>query len=162
MFIIDSALAELAREEKPIRVGLVGAGFSARGFMLQMLTCVYGMKLVAVSNRTRSNIVLGCEQASFDNFRDVTSPSEIEAAIEAGVLAITDDPSLLTGSDQIDVIVEATGTATFASVVISDAIEKRKHVVLLNSELDATLGPILHARAKEQGVQYTQADSTLR
>ena len=158
MIIVDKALAELEAEGTPIRVGLVGAGFAGRGFMLQMLTCVRGMKLVAVSNRTRANTILGCEQAGFDNYRDASDQAELEAVIDAGALALTDKPMLLTSSPQIDVIVEATGEVEFGAQVVMSAITHGKHVVLINAELDSTLGPILKVKADEQGVAYTQAD----
>ena len=158
MIIVDKALAELESEGRPIRVALAGAGFAGRGFMLQMLTVVRGMKLVAVSNRTRANTVLGCEQADFDNYRDAKDQTELDAAIEAGALAITDNPLLLTRSPQVDVVVEATGEVEFGVRVVMSAIEHKKHVILINAELDSTLGPILKVKADEQGVAYTQAD----
>src|SRR3989344_6087338 len=158
MIIVDKALEKLEEEGKPIRVGLVGAGFAARGFMLQMLTVVYGMRLVAVSNRTRNYVVQGFEQSGFNNYCDVSSSKELEEAIVSGKCGLTDDPFLLTGSEQIDVIVEATGEVEFGSQVVLRAIEHGKHVVLINAELDSTLGPILKVKADEKGVVYTQAD----
>jgi predicted homoserine dehydrogenase-like protein len=74
------------------------------------------------------------------------------------VPAITIDPFLLTDSDQIDVIVEATGEVEYGARVIMRAIEHKKDVILLNTELDGTLGPILKAYADRAGVVYTQAD----
>ena len=158
MIIVDRALEEREREGTPIRVGLVGAGFAGRGFMLQMLTSVRGMKLVAVANRTRANAILGCEQAEFDNYRDAADQDELDAVIEGGALAVTDNPILLTSSPQVDVIVEATGEVEFGARVVMSAIEHQKHVVLINAELDSTLGPILKVKADERGVAYTQAD----
>lgn len=158
MIIVDKKLEELEKNGTPIRVGLVGAGFAGRGFMLQMLTAVCGMRLVAVSNRTRSYAVMGFEQAEFTNYKDVSNISEVEQAIKSGKCALTDDPFLLTDSAQIDVIVEATGEVEFGARVVMSAIENKKHVVLINAELDATLGPILKVKADKEGVIYTQAD----
>ena len=158
MIVIDKALEKLEKEGRPIRVGLVGAGFAGRGFMLQMLTAVQGMRLVAVSNRTRSYAVLGFEQADYTNYQDVSIASEFDEAVESGKTALTNDPFLLTDSGQIDVIVEATGEVEFGASVVMRAIEHGKHVVLINAELDATLGPILKVKADKNGVVYTQAD----
>jgi predicted homoserine dehydrogenase-like protein len=158
MIIVDKALEKLEKEGTPIRVGLVGSGFAARGFMLQMLTAVKGMRLVAVSNRTRSYAVLGFEQAAYTNYKDVKTKKELEETIKNGTCALTDDPFLLTDSNQIDVLVEATGEVEFGARVILRAIQHKKHVVLINAELDATLGPILKVKADEQGVIYTQAE----
>ena len=38
------------------------------------------------------------------------------------------------------------------------AIEHRKHIILCNVELDATLGPILKAHADRTGVIYSNSD----
>jgi predicted homoserine dehydrogenase-like protein len=158
MIVIDKALEKLEKEGKPIRVGLVGTGFAGRGFMLQMLTTVRGMKLVAVSNRTRSYAIQGFEQAEYANYKDVDGLEKLEEVIRDGKTALTNDPFLLTESEQIDVIVEATGEVEFGSQVVLRAIENKKHVVLINAELDSTLGPILKVKADERGVIYTQAD----
>ena len=51
MIIVDSALEEREQQGRPVRVGMVGAGFMARGIALQILGPVRGMELVAISNR---------------------------------------------------------------------------------------------------------------
>ena len=158
MIVVDRQLEMLEQAGTPIRVGLVGAGFAGRGFMLQMLTAVKGMRLVAVSNRTRANSVMGCSQAGFDGYKDAETLAQLESIIESGGLALTDNPFLLTASEQIDVVVEATGEVVFGAEVVLSAINHGKHVVLINAELDSTLGPILKVRADQQGVVYTQAD----
>ncbi len=158
MIIVDKELEKLEMENKPIRVGLVGSGFAARGFMMQMLTFIKGMRLVAVSNRTESYAIQGFEQAEYENYNKVSSLEELEKTISNGKTALCDNHFLLTDSAQIDVIVEATGEVEFGSQVILRAIENNKHVVLINAELDSTLGPILKVKADEKGVIYTQAD----
>jgi len=55
MIIIDNALAEREKQGKPVRVGLIGAGFMGRGIINQLVNYTTGMKLVAVSNRTVKN-----------------------------------------------------------------------------------------------------------
>lgn len=158
MIIVDTYLEKLEKENKPIRVGIVGAGFAGRGFMLQILTMVKGMKLVAVSNRTRKNAVLGFKQANFKNFRDVSNLDSLEKTIKSKKVALTNNPFLLTDSKLIDVIVEATGEVEFGAQVVLRAINNKKHVVLINAELDSTLGPILKVKADQKKVIYTQAD----
>ncbi len=158
MVIVDKTLEKLEIENKPIRVGLVGAGFAGRGFMLQMLTFIKGMRLVAVSNRTHLNAVLGFKQAEYSNYKSVSSLNELEKVISQNKCALSDNPFLLTDSEQIDVIVEATGEVEFGAQVVLRAINNKKHVVLINAELDSTLGPILKIRSEKKGVIYTQAD----
>ena len=52
MIILDTALAKRASDEKPIRVGMIGAGFMARGVALQVATAFPGIRIVAIANRT--------------------------------------------------------------------------------------------------------------
>ena len=63
----------------------------------------------------------------------------------------------MTDSAVVDVIVEATGAVEYG-VSRPSAIERQKHVVLMNAEVDATVGPILAKFAKEAGVVYTGCD----
>jgi predicted homoserine dehydrogenase-like protein len=65
---------------------------------------------------------------------------------------------VLTACENIDVIVEVTGTVDAAAVVVLDAIAQRKHVVMVNAELDSLLGPILNERARQAGVVLTNTD----
>ena len=53
---------------------------------------------------------------------------------------------------QIDVIVDVTGSVEFGAHVILEAFKHGKHVVLMNAEVDATIGPILQTYAEKHGV----------
>jgi predicted homoserine dehydrogenase-like protein len=92
-------------------------------------------------------------------FIHVTNLDQLEDTISKNkTVAVTSDAFLLTQSPSIDVIVEATGEIEFACRVCMAAFDNRKHAVVLNAELDATLGPILKYHAKQAGVMYCQAD----
>ena len=71
---------------------------------------------------------------------------------------LTDDPSVLTACDGIDLLVEVTGSIEPAAGVVLDAFDHGKHVVLVNAELDSLVGPILKARADQAGVVVTHTD----
>ena len=160
MIIVDTALAELDRRGKPIHVGLVGAGFAGKGFAAQLLAGLPGMRLVAVSNRTIAEAAAAVRavRAGADSFVHVDSVEQLESAIARGTVALADNPQVLCEAPGVDVIVEATGEVDFAANVCVKAFAHRKHVVVLNAELDATLGPILRVRAKKAGVAFAQAD----
>ena len=55
-------------------------------------------------------------------------------------------------------IVEATGHVDFGLQVTLEAMKNGKHVVLMNAELDATLGPILQVHAARYGVILSACD----
>ena len=71
---------------------------------------------------------------------------------------MTEDPFLIAGSDHIDVIVDVTGSVEFGARVVLEAFEHGKPVVLMNAELDATIGPILQVHARKHGVILSACD----
>ncbi len=158
MIIVDTALQERERAGKPIRVGLVGAGFAGKGFALQLLSGLPGLRLVSISNRTLGEAENAYRGAGVNDFKPITSVDQLETSIQKSQYTITNDPSLLCTSPSIDCIVEATGEIDFAALVCMKAFAHKKHVIVLNAELDATLGPILKVEADKAGVVYGQAD----
>ncbi len=158
MFIIDNALKQREADNKPIKVGMVGAGFMGRGITLQILNVVPGMELVAISNRSIDGAIRAYNEAGCEETTQVDSLSALESAISTGKKAVTDNPLLLCQADQIDVIVEVTGTIELGAQVALEAINHGKHVVAMNPELDGTLGPVLKHYADKAGVVFTDAD----
>jgi predicted homoserine dehydrogenase-like protein len=158
MIIVDTALDKRERENRPIRVGLVGAGYMGRGIALQFLIPLVGMRLVAIANRSLSQAERAYGDSGIEATVAVESVDELESAIRAGRYAVTEDPFLLCKAGNIDAIIEATGEIEFGANVVMKAIENGKHVVLMNAELDATLGPILKVFADRAGVVITNTD----
>ncbi len=158
MIIVDKALEKCHQEGKPIRVALVGAGFMGRGIALQILTAIEGMKLVAISNRALSEARRAYQEAGFESVKSVETVDELEATVSQEKYAITNDAMLLCQAEGIDAIIEATGDVGFGVLVTMKAIENRKHIIVMNAELDATVGPILKVYADRAGVIYTNAD----
>jgi predicted homoserine dehydrogenase-like protein len=157
MIIIDTALEKRHQEGKPIQVGIIGAGYMGRGLVLQIVSSFKGMRVAAVYNRTLSQAERAYTQAGV-TATYVTSVDRLEDAINKNSYAITDDSSILFESPSIDVIVEATGELEFGADVVMRAIEHKKHIVLMNAELDATIGPMLKVYADRAGVVITNID----
>lgn len=158
MILVDTALQRRAAEGRPVRIGLVGAGFMARGVALQIALSVPGMQVAAIANRTLETARRAYREAGMTEMRTVETVFQLEQAIQDGVPAVTDDPLLLCRAGGIDAIVEVTGTIEQAARVALEAIEHRKHVVLMNAEVDGTVGPILKTYADRAGVVLTSAD----
>ncbi len=140
MILIDQALEKRAREHRPIRAALVGAGFMARGLVRQIVRHTRGIELAAILCR---------------------NPEQGRAiAAEAGApwIPVTDEPDRVTDDPRIEVLVEATGSLDYAARVVVRAIGQGKHLVLMNAELDGTVGPILKFMAGRAGVVYSGAD----
>jgi len=156
--IVDTALRELEAKGQPIRVGMVGAGATGRAIALQLGTPVPGIRLVAIANRTPAHGERAFREANITAWSCAGSAREAEMAIARGLPVLTDDPSVLTACDAIDVLVEVTGTVEAAASVALAAFDHGKHVVLVNAELDSLLGPILKAKADQAGVVVTHTD----
>ncbi|MBC7801873.1 MAG: NAD(P)-binding domain-containing protein, partial [Gemmatimonadaceae bacterium] len=157
MIIVDTALARREAEGRPIRVGIVGAGFQGAAIVRQIVTATPGMQVVAVANRNMAKAIdaftaVGVNPVACD------SRAAIEAAVAKGQAAVTEDACGLAGADGIDVVVEVTGSVNYAAEVVMAAFAAGKHVVQMNAELDGTVGPILKAHADAAGVIYTFSD----
>jgi predicted homoserine dehydrogenase-like protein len=155
---VDTALQEREASGRPIRVGMVGAGATGRAIALQLGTPVPGIRLAAIANRTPKHGERSFREAGIMEWKRTGSVREAESAIARGIPVLTEDPSMLTACDAIDIIVEVTGTVEAAAQVSLAAFSNGKHVVLVNAELDSLLGPILKAKADEAGVVVTHTD----
>lgn len=129
-----------------------------RGIAMQILTAVPGMRLVAISNRTVARAEQAYAQGGADSVNYVETVAALQDSIHAGQYAVTDNPFLLCEAEGIDAIVEVTGEIEFGAKVVVSAIDHGKHVILMNAELDATVGPLLKTYADKKGVVYTNAD----
>ena len=153
---LDRLLAE--RASAPIRVGMVGAGAAARAIALQLVGSTPGIRLVAIANRTVANARRAFAEAGDPPVVEVSTGEQLDRAVSIGRCAVTADATALITSHRIQAIIEVTGTVEYAAHVVTTAVEHRKHVVLVNAELDATVGPILARRAAEHGVVLTNTD----
>lgn len=158
MIIVDTALKARHEAGNPVRVGLLGAGFMGRGVINQIVNYTPGMVLTAIANRTVDTAVEAYAKFGVDNVKVVSTLGDMEDAIARGYSVVTDDPTLLCQSDSIDVLIEATGHVEYGARVTLAAIEHKKPMVLMNAELDGTVGPILKVYADRAGVIITGCD----
>ena len=158
MVIVDTALQKRQAAGNPVRVAMVGAGFMGRGIALQINTAVPGMELVAISNRHIEGARRAYQEAGIEDMCEVGTVQQLEDAIARNQAAITEDPMVLAEASGIDAIIEVTGTVELGAAVVLKAIEHGKHVIMMNAELDGTVGPILKVKADKAGVVITNAD----
>jgi predicted homoserine dehydrogenase-like protein len=158
MILVDHALNAREAAGNPIRVGIVGAGFMTQGLTNQICRSVPGMKVVAISNRRPERARHVYQYAGQDHVVRISTQAELDRSIRANIPAITDDALLLARSEVIDVIVDVTGSVEFGAHLALEAFRHRKDVVLMNAEIDATIGPILQVYAKKHGVIFSACD----
>lgn len=155
---IDTALHQREAEGRPIRVAMIGAGATGRAIALQLGTPVPGIRLAGIANRTASHAERTFREAGMLRWSTTDSAAEVADCVRRGLPVLTDDAALLVRCPEIDVVLEVTGTVDFGAAVTLDALDHGKHTVIVNAELDSTIGPILKARADEAGVVLTNTD----
>src|SRR5207249_11617318 len=147
-------LAELRSRAEPIRVGVVGVGRMGRG-VVDQVSMMAGLRVMAAAG-----VDLGRAEACLrENGADPVVTDRLGAAQDAlrrGRPVATADAALIPQLE-LDALVEATGLPEVGARVAADAIENRRHVVMLNVEADVVVGPILAERARRAGVVYTLA-----
>lgn len=158
MVIVDKALERRQQEGRPIRVGMIGAGFMGQGLTNQIVHSVPGMRMAAIYNRHPERARYAYRYSGLNEVIVAGAQSEVDKAIRDTVPVIVEDPFTICRSPEIDVILEVTGSVEFGARILVEAFERGKSVVLLNAEVDATIGPILQLYAKRQGVILSACD----
>lgn len=140
-------------------MGMVGAGFMGRGVANQVVNHVPGMRLSAVYARRIEQGVAAYRYATPDAAPIVAgTQAELDRAIERGQPVVTDDPWLVCRSPHLDALMDVTGAIELGAQLALETFAAGKHLVLMNAELDATLGPILAVYAARHGVVLSTCD----
>ena len=158
MILVDNALKAREKEGRPIRVAVIGAGFISRGLANHIVNTMAGMRLVGVYNRHTQRAADLCHYAGLKDVASPSSQDEVDFAIRQGKVVATDDAFLLARSSEVDILVDVTGSVEFGARVALEAFRHGKDVVLLNAEIDATIGPILQVYAEKYGVILSACD----
>jgi len=158
VILIDRALQARAEAGNPVRVGMVGAGFMGRGVANQIVNSVPGMALVGIANRRPEEALRAYREAGLTEAQRVSTVEGLEDAVRQGKAAFTDDAALLCRAPSVEAIIEVTGAVEFGARVVLEAVSHGKHVILMNAELDGTVGPILKVHAARAGVILSACD----
>ena len=147
-------LQKRAEQNKPVRVGLIGAGKFGSMYLSQVPQTP-GVSVAGVvdlsPSRARSNLLkVGWSEANI-------SSTSLDDAIRDGTTYVSDDWEGLVKHPAIDVVVESTGSPPEAVEHILASFANGKHVVNVTVEADAFCGPLLAQRATSAGVVYSLA-----
>ncbi len=144
-----------AERHGPVTVGLAGSGQMGTDMVVQ-LTLMPGVRLGALSELNVEGARAALRMAGSE-FVAVSDANGIDAAIDDGKVALTEDYEALCASGRIDVIIDATGNPNVGTLIALEAFRNGKHVVMLNVEADITIGRYLREEAARAGVVYTGA-----
>ena len=157
MIIVDRALKAREEQGKPIRIGMIGAGFMGQGLTNQIENSVPGMRMAAIYNRHPER-AFGVYRYAGREPVAAGSQSALDEAVRKGQAVVAEDAMAICRSPEIDVVVDVTGSVEFGSRVILEAFAHQKPVVLMNAEVDATIGPILRVYGRKHGAILSACD----
>lgn len=135
--------AEAADRGTPVRAGLIGAGKFGSMFLSQVPT-IAGLEVAAIADLDPDKARRACRTVGWDDAR-VARTAFLENGAE---LALRDD---------VDVVIEATGSPRAGIANAEAAIAAGKHIVMVNVEADVLAGPVLARKATAAGVCYSMA-----
>lgn len=143
-----------ARQGKPLRIGLIGAGKFGSMYLSQVPRTP-GVHLVGIADlnpgRVRQSLAhLGWTAERYD-------AATLEQAAASGATAIIEDSQALIASPHIDIVIEATGNPAAGIAHVLACCRHGKHIVMVNVEADALAGPLLKRKADEAGIVYSLA-----
>lgn len=156
MFRMKRKLTKLSLLGEKIRVGIVGVGKMGHGLIHQMML-IDGMEPSLIIDEVPDKAINSLIQFGIGREDIVVTNSldEAERAIDRNAFVVTEDYRLGYQLEKIDAMVDATGNPPFGAKMAYESIMNRKHVIMLNVECDAIVGPILNKYALENGVVYT-------
>ena len=176
MIGINEKLKKLKDQGKTINVAIAGIGQMGSSLISQMqkmgafkLSCVANKNLNKSFNKLKD---LGFKENDFHvismedkkisldargSYNCKPIMDELNRAAASGKVIFTDSLSVLTSVEEVDVVIDATGSPEAGAETAMAAINNKKHVVTLNVEADVVIGPILKRFAENAGVVYTVA-----
>ncbi len=129
-----------------------------QGLTNQIVNSAPGMRVVAIYSRKPHRGFDVFKYSGVTNAVTAGTQSQFEDAVRAGKPIVTEDGMLLARSESVDVIVDTTGSVEFGAHVALEAFKHGKDFIMLNAELDATIGPILQVYADKAGVILSAAE----
>jgi predicted homoserine dehydrogenase-like protein len=133
----------LERKDRPLRIGLIGAGKFAAMYLAQVPKTP-GIRLVAIADLAPDNARTNLARVGWSKEHIERTP-------------VTESWEKLVSNPEVDIVIEATGNPMAAVDHILGAFRNGKHVVNVTVEADAFCGPLLAKKAKDAGVVYSLA-----
>jgi predicted homoserine dehydrogenase-like protein len=155
MYEIDSKLAALEKAGTPIHVSLIGAGQMGKDIVSQ-ISEMEGITCDIIVDINTDIALDALKQAKYRGETVVTnSPEEARKAISEGKKVVSTNYKVAVMTEQIQSVIDATGSPEMGARVTLDCIRYQKHIVMMNVECDITIGPILRQLCEKAGIVYS-------
>jgi predicted homoserine dehydrogenase-like protein len=151
---LHAKLLEREASQRPIRIGLIGAGKFGSMYLAQVPRTP-GVHLVGIADLSPAGVHTNLARVGWEPER--LQAKSLDDAVKLGTTHVSEDWQALVRHPAIDVVVECTGSPLHAVDHILEAFAQRKHVVNVTVEADAFCGPLLATRAQAAGVVYSLA-----
>jgi len=157
MIGLNQELLERHRENKPVRIGMIGAGQMGIDVVAEV-TMMKGIDVVATAdidiNRAKSAYeIAGMKDAPVR----ASSTAQADELVADGKRIFTDDYRVVTSMQEIDVMLEATGVPDVGAKAALLSACAGRQLAMMNVETDITVGPLLNWYAQKKGVLYALA-----
>lgn len=139
-----------------MRIGLIGSGEMGTDIVTRA-GMMDGVEVAAISevNPAAAHKAVEIAHAAAGFSADANSTDALNAAIENGKTAVADNADAILESGLIDVVIDATGIPAVGAEIGLRAMERGKHLVMMNVEADVTIGAYLRREANRLGVVYS-------
>jgi predicted homoserine dehydrogenase-like protein len=151
---LSTLLAARASGGRPVRVGLIGAG-KFGSMILAQAQRIDGLHVVGIADLDVGKARAALHRVGWP--RERYDAKTLAEAVTSGATCVLNDAAELAVCEDIDCIVEATGHPIAGVRHALAAIERGKHVVMVNVEADVLCGPLLAQRARDKGLVYSMA-----
>jgi predicted homoserine dehydrogenase-like protein len=140
---LQAMLAARVAADKPVRVGLIGAGKFGSMFLAQVPS-IAGIAVAVIADLDPERAKAACRNVGWDSSRIARTHFAAH-----GRDACHDE--------RVEVVIEATGDPGAGIAHALEAIEAGKHIVMVNVEADALAGAWLARKARAANVVYSMA-----
>jgi predicted homoserine dehydrogenase-like protein len=146
--------SKLKQLQRPLRVGLIGAGKFAAMYVAQVPKTP-GVHLVGIADIAPDSAKQNLERVGWKH--EQYGAASLDAALEEKRTHLSDNWEALVAHPAIDIVIEATGNPPAAVEHVLSCFKNKKHVVMVTVEADAICGPLLARKAAEADVVYSLA-----
>ena len=156
MLNMDKKLAKREEEGRIIRAGIVGAGQMGRGMVTQM-ALMKGIMPAIVSDIKFENVINAFHYAGISD-EDIAVAKTLEEAnryMEQGKYVATEKSDFISQANLVEVAIDVTGVPEVGVKIAIDAMNNKKHVVMMDVETDVVIGSYLKKLGDKNGVIYT-------
>ncbi len=140
---LSALLAARVAADKPVRVGLIGAGKFGSMFLAQVPS-IGGLEVATICDLDPERAKTACRNVGWDAARIART-------------RYTDSGRAACSDERLDVVIEATGDPAAGIAHALTAIEAKKPIVMVNVEADALAGALLASKARAANVIYSMA-----